>query len=392
MKRCVSLATVMLVLILGPSAGAFSPEARGTGLGGAYPQFAGGAEGLYWNPGVLGQPLLASAVVGAGFEGGNNALGFERIYGIIRDQDAAKTKAVKDIRTAGVWKARIESAGLAAASVWGIGVAVVPHTLIVADKVTPDAAEYALTGAIPFETGRHYVIAGEYVHAVYTEIAVGYAHELPTFIPAISLSAGAALKYFTGTDYTLIKVNQDFTTGPGPLPASDSEHTTASAGTGVGVDLGLYASLLGTIKVGVAARNLGAGITWDKPVRQVGYFDRSTMTFTYTTPATDSIKQTLASSVLAGVGGSIPLIGTSVGASVDMDTTNKETRFHLGAEQSIVGILAFRAGYVTAAGAAPAQVTAGFGVGAVIVHADLAAGYALDGKGGSASASVNVNF
>lgn len=392
MKRPVIFAAFGIMLALARSADAFSPEARGTGMGGAYPQFAGGAEGLYWNPGVLGQPLLASGVVGAGFEGGNNALGIERIYGLVRNQDAAKVKAVKDIRKEGVWKARIDSAGLAAASVWGIGVAIVPHTLIAADKVTPDAAEYALTGSIPFEPNRHYQIGGEYTHAVYTEIAVGYAHELPTFIPSITLSAGGALKYFTGTDYTLIKVNQDFTTGPGPVPASDSEHTTAAKGTGMGVDLGLYASVLGVLKVGVAARNIGAAITWDKPVRQVGYFDRSTMAFTYSTPAIDEIKQTLASSVLAGVGGSIPLIGTSVGASVEADTTNKETRMHLGAEQSIVGILAFRAGYVTAAGAAPAQVTAGFGVGALIVHADLAAGYALDGKGGSAAASVNVNF
>jgi hypothetical protein len=360
-------------------------------MAGTLAPFASGAEGLWWNDGVLGKPLLLSGLLGVGMEGGNNALSLSRIMGIVRNDAGAKTDAIADIRKEGKWDARIEGGGAAGVTIKGFGLGVFPHVYIEAKDVSPDAAEFALSDSVTLVPGHHYQLKGEYARAVFTEVAAGYAHDLPTFIPGVALSGGGALKYFKGSDYDQVKTNQDFYTGPSSAQSSDSTHITASSGSGYGVDLGVDASFLGIAKASLSLRNLGAKITWDKAAVQSGYFDLATLAFQSTTKLQDA-EQKLPATLLLGGGVSIPVVGTSAGVLLESDFTNKETRLHLGAEQSIGGIIAFRAGYVTGAGPAPAQVTFGLGLGAVIAHVDLGAGMALNGKGGSASISANVNI
>ncbi len=391
MHRLLSFLAIPLLLAWPVPGHAFSPEARGTAMGGSFSQFASGAEGLWWNQAVLNRPSLLSAVLGGGLEGGNNALTINRIVGIVENNATAKSDAVKDIKAKGKWEARIEAGGAAGITVLGVGLGVFPHALVSAEDVSPDAAEYALNGAVPLVAGRHYLFKGTFTRAVYTDIVAGYSHALPTFIPGVSLDAGGGLKYILGTDYDYVKTVQDFTTGPGPVPSSDSRHVTASQGAGFAADLGLQGSILGAVKASITARNLGAKITWKNAAVQSGYFDQSTLKFVSTTKYQDE-SQTLPTIISAGAGGTIPIVGTSVGVQGDYDTTHSEFTAHLGVEQSIAGILAFRAGYRTGAGPAPAQVTFGLGVGAIIAHLDLGGGLALNGKGGSAAISANLNI
>jgi len=390
MNRLRSLLTVCVMVAGVAPALALSPEARGTAMGGTLSPFASGAEGLWWNDGALGKPLLLSAVLGGGLEGGNNALTLSQIMGVVQQTQSGKDDAVKAIRTEGKWDARIEGVGVGGVTIWGIGVGVFPHVLLSAKDVSPDAAEYALEGTIPYVAVRTYVIKGEYTRAAYNEAVIGYAHDLPTFIPGISLSAGAGLKYFMGTDYDFVKTDQSFTTGPA-IPSSNSEHTNASKGTGMGFDLGVQGSIMSVVKAGISVRNLGAKITWKGASRQTGYFDSSNLTFVSTT-STKDVAETLPTTILIGAGGSIPVVGTSAGVSLESDTTNKENKLHLGLEQSFAGVFALRAGYLTGAGPAPAQVTFGLGLGAIVAHLDVGAGLALNGKGGSAAISANVNI
>lgn len=394
MNRLRSLLTVCVMVACTDPALALSPEARGTAMGGAMTPFASGAEGLWWNDGVLGKPLLLSGLAGFGLEGGNNALNLQQIIALAEQTPKGKADAIQAIKDKGSWDARIETAGIAGATVRGISVGVIPHAYVQAKGVSPDAAELAIDGTIPVPpaptASQHYAIKGEYTRAVFTDIMAGYAHDLPTFIPGVSLSGGAAVKYIMGSDYDHVKTDQTFDSFAPTIPNSNSEHTNSTSGKGYGLDLGVHASMLSIVKAGLEVRNLGAKITWDTK-RQVGYFDQSTLKFISHTGTGDAT-MTLPTTILLGGGVSLPVVGTSAGLQLESDVTNHENKFHLGVEQSFAGVFAIRAGYVTGAGPTPAQVTFGLGIGAVVAHLDVGAGMALDGKGGSAAISANVNI
>ena len=71
---------------------------------------------------------------------------------------------------------------------------------------------------------------------------------------------------------------------------------------------------------------------------------------------------------------------------------SKASRVRLGLEQKLFAVFALRAGYETKAGASPAMVTAGVGLGALVASFDLGAGFALDGNGGMLAASGHFGF
>jgi len=82
--------------------------------------------------------------------------------------------------------------------------------------------------------------------------------------------------------------------------------------------------------------------------------------------------------------------GTSKGTTGDAITTSAaETKLRIGVEQSVLGILNFRAGYVTGG---KGQVTLGAGLGALVARLDVGVGIGLDGKSGSAGLSGSVSF
>lgn len=371
-------------------------DGRSGAMGGAYGSLAQGAEGMWWNPAVLGSAKLVSVEVGGGLEAGNNALSLTQMSGIATDDAGKKAEAVQAIRDHGRWDAVVQGGGGMAVSVWRVGVLYAPQAFIRADDVSPDAAEFALNGTIPLVLGKTYDIHGSYTRALYAELGAGYAHEFLSLIPGMTLRAGAAVKLLKGSDYDHLTLNQSFVAGSPIPPASQSTHDFASSGSGAAVDLGIHAKMLGGIvQASVVARNLGAKLTWDA-TRETGSFNQSTLSYNYTATTGDAVL-TLPSNLQAAASATLPGVGTSVAAMLDVQSNPSATRVRVGAEQSIVGVIAFRGGYASAAGASPALVTLGLGLGTPSVlpltfRVDVAGGIALDGKGGSAGISAYAAF
>jgi hypothetical protein len=393
MTRSVIVAS-MLVLFATPPAAA--GEGRGAALGGAYASLAEGAEGMWWNPAVIGSAKLVSVSVGGALEGGNNALTITQIGNVATADEAAKAEIIEDIRTAGSWEARVLGGGGLAVSVWRVGVAYAPQAFVAAEGVSPDAAEFALNQTLALVPGKLYAIQGTYTRALFNRMSAGYAHEFLDLIPGLKLDAGAALAIFTGTDFERVSTAQVFTAGSGPLPAASSSRETATAGSGIAVDLGIRAKFLGgLVNAAVAARDLGAKMTWDA-TKESGSFSPATATW-IATQSTGDAEMSLPSAYQVAAGASLPT-GTSAGIAADFRTSPASAgRFRVGAEQSILGVITFRGGYQTAAGASPAMVTVGLGLGTpsilpLRIRADAALGIALDGKGGAAGVSAYAAF
>ncbi len=398
MKRLNAVLLLMCVAVTAGPARADSADGRGVALGGAYASLAVGAEGMWWNPAVLGNAKLVSVSLGAGLEGGNNALTSAQIAGIVQDDPAKKADALQAIRDEGSWEARVQAGGGVAVTVWKIGVAYGQRAFIAAEDVSPDAAEFALNGELEAEVGRTYDLHGTYTRALYSEMAAGYAHEFLSLIPGVKLNLGGAVKLYQGTDFEQVKTAQTFTYGSPVPPTSNSERNTATSGSGVGVDLGVQAALAGgVIKGALVARNLGAKLTWDAQ-KESGSFNQATLTYDAPPPTPGDVEQTLPSTYTAAVSASVPVVGTTAASAADLQTDPAEaTRFRVGVEQPILGIISFRGGYSTAAGASPALVTFGLGLGTpasrpVTIRVDVGAGIALDGKGGTAGVSAYAAF
>ncbi len=373
-------------------------DGRGAALGGAYASLAAGAEGMWWNPAVLGDHKMASVSGGAGLEAGNNALGLADINAISQANEGGYDAALKAIRDKGAWEARVQGGGGGAVAVWRVGVSWGPRAFVAAEDVSPDAAEFALKGSLAPEPGRTYDIHGTYTRSAWNEYAAGYAHEFLSLIPGVKLNAGAALRLYQGAEFERVKTQQYFTTGSATPPTSNSERSTATSGSGVGADLGVQATLLGGIvKAALVARNMGAKITWDAEKR-TGTFNQSTLAYEAPAPVAGEEGQTLPSSYQAAASATIPGVGTSAAIAADLSTgPAKASRFRVGLEQSILGVITFRGGYVTAGGANPALVTAGLGLGTpsilpVTVRVDAGIGFALDGKGGAVGVSAFASF
>jgi hypothetical protein len=391
MKRVLLVLAVVGSGLAGAAAPAAEPVARGAAMGGAYPTLAGGVEGLWYNPAMLGSPILGSVGLGLTLQGGNNALTISEFQGILNDDASAKADAVQKIRDAGKWEARIEMAGGAGFTLMGFAIGITPRILVEALNVSPELAQNWLTpGNLAWlapNVSHH--ITGEVKRSVYNEISVGYAHDLGGLIPGISLAAGGALKYLQGTDYERFWTNWDIPVLFTGLPLVAGVHERASKGTGYGADLGLQAGVLGILKAAVVVKNIGTSIKWDGTVESAD--SALSGTNTRSTTGKGNITQKVPTQVQVGASGSIPVVGTSLAAALDVRTNPTETRLRLGAEQSL-GLLAFRLGYVTASGPETGMVTFGLGVGALVASLDLSAGIAAGGKGGMASASAKVSF
>jgi len=239
--------------------------------------------------------------------------------------------------------------------------------------------------------GKHYKFAGEYQRSVFTEIGAGYAREIVGLIPGLSISAGGALKFYIGHDYEFSRTLQEFDLGSPTLPISESERREATSGNGFGVDLGLHVKALGSLSGSIVVKNIASEIKWSDAVIEKGTFDQNTLAF-IPTITTGDVTQEIPTLLLIGAGGSVPVVGTSVGAEVEVNTTDSETRVHLGIGQKFFSVLALRGGFVTKAGASPSMVTFGVGLGALVFSFDVGGGVALDGKGGSLAASGSLNF
>lgn len=391
MKRFLIVLTVVCLGLAGTRATATEPVARGEAMGSAYSTLTGGVEGLWFNPAMFGTPILGSVGLGLVMQGGNNALKLSEFQAILQDDAAAKRKAVQKIWDAGKWEARIEAAGGAGVSIMGFAIGITPRMLVEALDVSPELAQNALTPENPAWLAPNvaHSIRGDVRTAVYNEISVGYGHDLGGLIPGISLSAGGAFKYIQGSDYKHYRANYEIPALLTGIPLANALKEEASKGTGYGVDLGVQAGILGILKAAVVVKNIGASIKWDGTVAEntfngTGFTSRSTT-------GTGNITQKLPTEVMLGVSGSIPVVGTSAAAALDTRTNPTETRLRLGLEQSL-GLLAFRLGYVTAAGPETGMVTFGLGVGALVASLDLGAGVGAGGKGGMISASAKVSF
>ena len=382
--RTFSTALFLLFAVTAPALG-LSPEARSAGMGGAYSALSSGAEGIWWNPATQGMNLV-SVVMGGGLEASNNALGLSRVMGILSDDATEKEKAVADVRKEGKWEGLMEAVGGAGLEVWGFGVGVFPRGVVRADEVSPDAVEYALLGSVPLKTS--YDFSGTYTRSVFTEVSLGYGKQVFEF-PGILISAGAALKYFHGLDYEYLKTDQKFTVGP-YTPVSSTEKRAAKSGKGFGADVGLHAEAAGIAKASVVLKNIASKIKWDADVEKGG-FDTSTLAFSATS-GVDEVSQDVPTVLLLGLGGTVPVVGTSLVGEIEVDTTNSDTRLRAGLEQKILGIIMPRIGIATGAAGADPMITLGLGVGALLARVDLAAGIGLDGKGGALGASGCVAF
>jgi hypothetical protein len=425
MKMLKVLSCIGFLLVAGSGALAVSPEARGTAMGGAYSPFAQGPQGMWWNPAALpdteGLGLLKGGImVGGGLDAGNNVLKMAEIpgtvQGVLADDQDKIDKLVGKIRANpdGVWNAAIDGVGGAAACVRGFGLSFFPQVKLSADNVTPDLVKYALeytkisNGTIPLPlnaTTSHYDLGGDIEQAVYYEIGLGYGMELPKWVPGIGLSAGADVKYYLGTSYMKSGGHQviDYNGGGAGIPtySGDSTRMESKKGNGLGFDLGVHASLAGMAKGSIVLKNIGSQIKWTGVTG-----DRRTMAMNPTThnldtgtsfPVVGEVTQKMPMVLLLGVGGTIPMVGTS--AVIEMETNatkdeirpNEKAKMRFGLEQKIV-VLAIRAGYVTKTGASPAAVSLGLGLGALGSGIDLACGMATNQKSMQVSLSGGVSF
>ncbi|MEK7477490.1 MAG: hypothetical protein AAB152_17855 [Candidatus Coatesbacteria bacterium] len=390
MKRALLATLVLCMLVAESRVLAAEPIARGAAIGSAYGTLAGGAEGLWWNPAVLGSPILGSAALGLTLQGGNNALTLNQLRGIVQDDATAKAEAVTAIEKKGRWDTRVEAVGGAAVSVMGFSVGVAPRIIVEALNVSPLLAKVALLGNVTLQPNSHYDVTGENLRAVYNEIAIGYAHDLPIPVPGLSLSGGLAIKYYQGSDFERWKTDQHIDTGATASGSiASSTHETATQGTGYGVDLGLRGTVAGIVKCAIVVKNIGGAITWTGKTESSNL--NAAKTAFVTTTTLGDIKEKLPTQVTVGASASIPVVGTAVAAALDVRTNPSETRAKVGLEQSIA-ILALRVGYVTAAGPEPGMLTFGVGLGALVARLDVAAGVSAGNKGGMLGASGTVSF
>lgn len=404
------LASLIVTCALSASSAiAFSPEARGAGQGGAYSAFAEGAEGIWWNPAVLGEQLVVSASLGAGLEAGNNALSLSRIVDLISSPtDAKKRDVVNDIRKLKVednelWQAAINAGGLGGVSIkvpgaGSFALGITPRVMLKAADVTADTVEFALfydpsdLSTFPPSAPeiRRYEFGGKFTRSAFMEIGLGYAREIPEPVPAISLSAGLNIKYFYGLDYTYAMTDQVFDFGSLVLPTSQSEYLTGGSGKGFGADLGLHAKILGSIKAAIVVRNIGAKIKWDVEGER-GTFNQSTLKFeSYSFTGTK--EQDLPTVVSLAAGGSVPVVGTMAGVQADIGPSDEGTRIGLGLSQKLMGVFSLRLGYAYNSDVSSSMITGGLGLGALAGGFDLAGGFAPDGKSAAFSLSGSVAF
>lgn len=386
---------------------ASGPIARGEGMGGSYSAFASGAEGMWWNPAVLGSQLLFSANLGGGIEGGNNALTIWDVAQLAMDPAGSRTDLLGKIPATG-WSADVRGAGgiAAAASLpmlGTLGVGVFQHQIVTADKISKDAIDFALgydpanqasSYATALVSGQTYDFSGKFASASVAEIGVGYAKDVPEPMPGLGLTAGGTVKYLYGMKYLAASLNEQVSLLSG-VTGDPVTYDDASSGSGVGVDLGAHAKFMGMAKAAVVVKNIGAKMTWkaDRYENRLAITGSSVGLQATKTSAKPTM--TLPLELRVGVGGTVPLVGTSLGVEYAGDLTNKRNRVRIGGEQSLLGILAARVGYVTKAEPYDAQVTAGVGIGALIAGLDIAAGFPMGGggaKGGSVALSAYLSF
>jgi hypothetical protein len=141
----------------------------------------------------------------------------------------------------------------------------------------------------------------------------------------------------------------------------------------------------------VVVKNLGGKLKW-KGDQETGSFNQSTLAFDKKTEPGKEYEMELPTVVMAGVGAHIPVVGTAASVEMETNATDSETRIHIGAEQSMLGILSLRAGYQTKSGGLPPMVTFGAGVGVLVARLDVGGALASGGKGGMASVSGLVSF
>lgn len=430
MKTLKVLSCIGFLLVAGSGAQAVSPEARGTAMGGAYSPFAQGPQGMWWNPAALpdtaGLGLLkAGVMVGVGLDAGNNVLKMSEIpttvSGVLSGDQAeinslvGKIQANKDH----VWNAAIDGVGGAALCVKGIGISVFPQVRLSADRVTPDLVKYGLeytnisNGSVPMLLGAAsgaktaYNFGGSLESSTYTEIGIGYGMELPKWVPGIGLSAGADVKYYLGSQYTRSVASQRFDLNVAANNGGFREYAESKKGSGLGFDLGVHASLAGMAKGSIVLKNIGSQIKWTGVTGQRDTISApgalpvagNLMNLSGVTraPVAGEVTQKMPMVLLVGVGGSIPLVGTSAAIELETNATKDEirpdekARMRVGLEQKIA-VLAIRAGYVTKTGASPAAVSLGVGLGALGSGIDLACGMATNQKSMQVSLSGGVSF
>jgi hypothetical protein len=388
--RILAIATAIMAA---SAALAISPEARGSAMGEAYSPFAEGGEGMWWNPAVLGSPVLGSVSLGGSVAVGNNALTLSRMMGIVQDNDTEKRSAIEDVRKTSekVWNASGEAALGGAVTVMGVGVGVYPQVRLEARDITPDAMEFALFDQKLDPNRTSYDLSGELCRATWMEVGLGYGREVFDMIPGLKISAGAQVKLLKGVDFEVASTKQKFNKND-PLSAeSTAYHFKSTDGSGFAADAGIHAKILGIVDGSVVLKNLGGKIKW-KGDAESGALDQSTLSFNKTVAKDQEVEMELPKVVMAGVGAHIPVVGTAAGVEAEMNTTDSETRMHIGAEQSMFGILSLRAGYQTKSGGMPPMVTFGAGVGILVARLDVGGGLAPGGKGGMASVSGLVSF
>ncbi|MBE3575079.1 MAG: hypothetical protein IMW99_06490 [Firmicutes bacterium] len=192
-------------------------------------------------------------------------------------------------------------------------------------------------------------------------------------VPALSLArldVGANIKLLQGAyDRTHYDVS-----GPGQWSATSD----SIRGTGVAYDIGVQAQTLDIMHLGAVVRNLGATLTWGDA----------------------GPRETLAPVLALGVAVRPPLLGLTVAAGIDKPLTAGSTDlagsdaavWRLGVEQSVLGVLALRAGaYGTPGAATPVMYTGGLGLGLGPVRANVAVQTA-DFSTGQACADLSLNF
>lgn len=330
-QRIAFLAFCVLILAVGPVQAA-DLGARAMGMGGAYVALANDATAVYWNPAGLAEvSFISVAPVGALETSARGDLeSFHQLTG--GDKNVALPTGDFTLEASG--------AGLAGIVTKRFGVTYLPEGAISADYVYRSEVPLGYTEPVPGNGSTMTANA-----TVYNNTIISGAMPLaraPFGLAAINL--GANVKFIKAKHLQPESADSNGTvtldvTNPNQLnePVRMVEDAT---GNGIGLDLGVQGRFTDRVRFGAVARDVVRSIEWSG----------------------DS-QESRKPAVQAGIAVKAPL-GLTVAADVEnlyLDG-DRATRFRLGLEESILGLVAVRAGYRSNPGGDPSY-SVGLGAG-----------------------------
>lgn len=308
--------------------------ARAMGMGGAYTALARDITAAYWNPAGLihSKLIIGDGMLDLGFYGNFSLADIEAI---INSSDFIEDYSGKEIDLQGYMN------GILGGSINKIGISIIPWGNVIFTKPSADFPLF-------FDARLKQSVA----------VTFGSSFGFPLPLPLLSpISVGANVRYVTG------QLHNESWAGPG-----NNMFVTDATGSGIGLDIGAQADITPMITLGIVLRDILTGFPWSgKTQIYEGYFDGEPQNKLSEQDYSET--EHVPTGIIVGVAADIPLIAL---LSADLENRGENTDIRLGAEKTILGIIAIRAGYYTNSETQTSHVTAGLGANIGPLHGDMA--------------------